>query len=379
MPASFTGDCDHDGQCEPGLICSQRNGNEAVHGCSGTSVATRDYCIAPVPDNITLTLYARNDCFDETCGRCEGTFFECATKACGLSCSLDKRKLTSPMRLTSGNCFGDFECGKGLKCFPRRGFEAVPGCKGAGLEGVNYCYEPNIPNALVATSSCTSASPCPICEGTCNVDSDCEGDLTCFLRSGSESVPGCVGGFGGDVAGTNYCHKPPPKGPVTYVPGDLTVSTAGLRLSTGLSARVVATEGQPVKYASGGQSSVPYHTNTDGGAVFSKPDGGWIYTANAEDYPGGVGSIHFDKNGYVMKYERVASSSNFNCGGGKTWWGTWITCEEYENGQVWEVDPSGKLEERQTLLGLNGGMFESFAYDRSNPADPKFFCHGRHL
>ena len=42
---------------------------------------------------------------------------------------------------------------------------------------------------------------CVQCEGDCDSDADCEGNLTCFKRDGLESVPGCgSGGFEGEKA-----------------------------------------------------------------------------------------------------------------------------------------------------------------------------------
>jgi len=65
-----------------------------------------------------------------------------------------------------------------------------------------------------------------------------------------------------------------------------------------------------------------------------------------------------------------------NCGGGKTWWDTWLTCEERSGGHVWEVDPLNG-NNRMTLLGRdsdNGGYFESVAYYRPEPPGiPTFY------
>ena len=32
-----------------------------------------------------------------------------------------------------------------------------------------------------------------VCEGDCDNDSECAGDMICFQRSANEVVPGCVG------------------------------------------------------------------------------------------------------------------------------------------------------------------------------------------
>lgn len=124
-------------------------------------------------------------------------------------------------------------------------------------------------------------------------------------------------------------------------------------------------------YDTGGQSSIPFHKDPDAGAVFETSDGGWIYISNSEDEPGGVGAIRFDNNGLVMNYQMVAVNSTFNCGGGKTFWNTWLTCEEKAGGKVWETDPYGIKPERMTLMGT--GRFESAAYYRPEPSMPTFY------
>ena len=40
---------------------------------------------------------------------------------------------------------------------------------------------------------CDSSKPCLRCQGDCDDDGGCAGDLECFSRSGFEAVPGCIG------------------------------------------------------------------------------------------------------------------------------------------------------------------------------------------
>lgn len=60
--------------------------------------------------------------------------------------------------------------------------------------------------------------------------------------------------------------------------------------------------------------------------------------------------------------------------GGKTPWDTWISCEELNlKGQVWECDPTGSQSPKKTVLGGEGGRYESFSYDVRNKKVPHFF------
>jgi uncharacterized protein len=108
------------------------------------------------------------------------------------------------------------------------------------------------------------------------------------------------------------------------------------------------------------------------GATFvdtrSENEGGWIYVSNSEvQRPwgmGGVGALTFDKNGVVMDYRMVLKNTTANCGGGRTKWNTWISCEEYTEGRLWHVDPTGAKAAVNITLGyVDRGVFESFAYD----------------
>ena len=289
-----------------------------------------------------------------------------------------------PLPACSGDCDTHQECFGDLLCLQRSSTEAVPGCSGAGSSGKDYCYKPNGDTTLTYVGDNAKPArsfPLGRCEGDCDTNADCAQGLVCFQRAGVESVPGCSGA---GVSGIDYCYSatatPPTPSPTlspgmtgpitsapTYVPGDLTIIKAGLRLSTGLDVRIIATEEQPVQYANGGQSSVNLHLNPDGAAVFLKNDntGNYFYVSNSEVVgTGGVGSIEFDANGNVVGYNRVLSGTNNNCSGGRSPYNTWLSCEEYgTSGFTWEVSPEGAFVARKTNLVPYGGNFESVAYD----------------
>jgi hypothetical protein len=287
-----------------------------------------------------------------------------------------------PLGRCEGDCDSDADCDTGLVCFQRSGTQGVPGCEGTGDSGDDYCYEPEPipppPNSLDDAGSCSSRKPCDKCQGDCgNKDNNCATGLVCYARTGGESVPGCVSGGEGDVTGADYCSDPSQNGLPTYIPGKATVYQNGLRLSEGLTSRIIAVAGTKVQYETGGESSESFHSKPDGAGVFKDDTtGGWIYVSNSEEKSsgsGGVGAITFDSQGRVVGYEMILTGTSGNCGGSKTFYNTWLTCEEVSDGQVWEVDPWGQWS-HQTILGdTDGDEYESAAYDNRDPNNPFFF------
>ena len=113
----------------------------------------------------------------------------------------------------------------------------------------------------------------------------------------------------------------------------------GVRLPTGYSSRIVARSGQAVITG----KDFLWHAAPDGGACFATDKGGWIYVSNSEMSPtGGAGALVFDANGEVTDAYSILENTNSNCAGGATPWGSWLSCEETDSGQVWECYPDGK-------------------------------------
>lgn len=121
----------------------------------------------------------------------------------------------------------------------------------------------------------------------------------------------------------------------------------GIMLPQGFSARPVAQGGQPVA-----GTNYTWHVFSDGQATFATEDGGFILVSNSENPPdlgtggtqgsGGASSIRFRADGSIADAYRILSNTSVNCAGGATPWGTWLSCEEHTEGQVWECDPTGR-------------------------------------
>ena len=154
-----------------------------------------------------------------------------------------------------------------------------------------------------------------------------------------------------------------------YVRGDLGQydDELGIRYSTGLRVRKLATSGETVKFTSSNtdksESSIPFHAHPNGAGTFRLVGGGWTYVSNADlaNGKGGSFAIDFDADGEVVDYQPRLQGTSRNNNGGATPFRTWISCEVKPSGQCWQVDPTGQKEPEITILGgPDGGRLESF-------------------
>jgi hypothetical protein len=94
--------------------------------------------------------------------------------------------------------------------------------------------------------------------GDCDMDNDCADGLVCFQRDDLGTILGCdgEGQYGRDyciVDGDHLTPLPVTTAPTPPVPDDVTyrsgeVFMIGLKLSTGLSARIIAETGTKIQF-----------------------------------------------------------------------------------------------------------------------------------
>merc|ERR1712032_1300585 len=109
------------------------------------------------------------------------------------------------LKMCQGDCDNDSHCDTGLKCFQRSGTTTVPGCIGKGVTNHDYCIKNTVSSLKdYGASADTRPGKLKLCEGDCDNDSHCDTGLKCFQRSGTTTVPGCTGK---GVNHHDYCIK----------------------------------------------------------------------------------------------------------------------------------------------------------------------------
>jgi uncharacterized protein len=179
-----------------------------------------------------------------------------------------------------------------------------------------------------------------------------------FLRGGLVGAAAVAFGpafWRGALAAEPATPGPGPYGPL--LPPD----ENGLMLPEGFSSRIVARGGVPVE-----GTTYPWHIFSDGAATFPTGDGGFILVSNSEvpaSGQGGASAIRFDPDGEIADAYRILAGTSTNCAGGPTPWGTWLSCEEIDDGRVWECRPEGPASEAVVHPALGVFTHEAAAVD----------------
>lgn len=67
-----------------------------------------------------------------------------------------------------------------------------------------YGYQKAETKELKTRGSCSDSQPCHLCEGSCEVDTDCANEAVCY-KEVTDTIPGCTGK---PAKSTFYCYKP---------------------------------------------------------------------------------------------------------------------------------------------------------------------------
>lgn len=204
------GDCARDSDCQEGLQCFQRNLGELqmISDCEGDSEIQRNFfCYDPMRKVLDSTRLPSLVTFPRQLADAHSNQ--------PLAFVGNDRSPASafPLSKCQGDCDEDSDCVDGLKCFKRdSSILNVPGCDGNVSDDTDFCYDPadvlRGEETLVVKGNDQKPSrsyPLGLCEGDCDGDTDCAGNLVCYQTDGRKPIPSCSGRPASD---TDYCIHP---------------------------------------------------------------------------------------------------------------------------------------------------------------------------
>ncbi|KAI2511401.1 Glucose Sorbosone dehydrogenase [Fragilaria crotonensis] len=109
-----------------------------------------------------------------------------------------------PCGRCEGDCDTDADCMGDLVCFDKGGRnKPVPGCSGIDASLTDWCTIASAPRLKEPVRDCSSSSPCGRCEGHCDRDADCVGALVCYDKGGRNKPVRGCTGIDGSL--TKWC------------------------------------------------------------------------------------------------------------------------------------------------------------------------------
>ena len=305
------GGCQNHDDCQSGLVCYKRNGNDPaidlgsdfnfVPGCaSSTSRSDGDdaAAAAAAASEINMPLHV-NYCISPAQNFTKLTY-------------IGQR---GPLGTCAGDCDTDSDCIDGLLCYQRkdRPYDIPYKCQGTPWGSVDYCVEPPPDDEYVPGFLTSTKYGVHLSNGL---------DIRPIARSGH---------------------------PVVYADG--TSSELPFHHLPDYGACFEDTTGR----------------NPGGWA--------YVSNSEVKHGGGGVGVVLFNADGQAISYDMLLRNTSRNCGGGVTSWNTFISCEESGNTHCHELDPfaGGLVDKEESRTVLGAGNFESFAYDERDSKNPSYF------
>ena len=194
------GDCDNDADCKGNLVCHHRDsiGDPAPPGCGDITFADADYCGDPIDNDAPTPIKTITPAPTKRPSHVAPTLdlFYGGKDYCTPS---------NPCRRCQGDCDNDTDCMGNLVCHQRfnDADPPPPGCSGTTWDDADSCVDPNL--FYGGPDYCTPDNQCGKCQGDCDEDADCKGNLVCHLRDAGDVGPSGCDGIPDNMKKNDYC------------------------------------------------------------------------------------------------------------------------------------------------------------------------------